>query len=81
MNHSEVFGSSVWVKAAENNICPVIRTVFDIRGRVKSAKLNILGLGTYVFYVNGQSVTDDLFQPINSSLSYSLSPTRNCMER
>ena len=70
MNHNEIFGASLWVKAANSDICPVIRTNFDIKGEVKSAKLNILGLGTYVFFVNGKLGTDDLFQPINSNYEH-----------
>ncbi len=69
MNHNEVFGNAIWVKAVKNdNICPVIRTSFNIpSSTIKSAKLRILGFGTYVFYVNGKTVTTDLFQPLNSN--------------
>lgn len=70
MNHNEVFGSSVWIKAKENDICPVIRTNFNIDCKIKKATLNILGLGTYVFYVNGVRTTEDLFQPINSNYEH-----------
>ncbi len=70
MKHSEVFGGSIWVKAREADICPVIRTNFEISEKVKRATLNILGLGTYVFYVNGKSATTDLFQPINSNYEH-----------
>ena len=70
MNHNEVFGNAVWVKAKETDICPLIRTNFEVTGKVKRATLHILGLGTYVFYVNGKSVTDDLFQPLNSNYEH-----------
>ena len=70
MNHREVFGNSVWVKAKETDICPVIRTNFYITEKVKRATLHILGLGTYVFYVNGKITTTDLFQPINSNYEH-----------
>ena len=70
MKHYEVFGDAVFVKAKELDICPVIRTNFVIRSSVKRATLNILGLGTYVFYVNGKSVTTDLFQPLNSNYEH-----------
>ena len=46
MKHSEVFGSAVWVKARELDVCPVIRTNFRVEGKVKKATLNVLGLGT-----------------------------------
>lgn len=70
MQHSEVFGNAVWVRARELDICPVIRTNFEVTGKIKKATLNILGLGTYVFYVNGKSATDDLFQPLNSNYEH-----------
>ena len=70
MNHNEVFGSAIWVKARENDICPVIRTGFEVNEPVKRATLNILGLGTYVPYVNGKLATTDLFQPINSNYEH-----------
>ncbi len=68
MTHKDVFGSAKWIKAAENDICPVIRTNFVISADdIKSARLNILGFGTYVFYVNGRTATTDLFQPMSSN--------------
>ena len=67
MNHNEIFGNAIWVKASRPDDCPVIRTNFDISKKVTKATLYILGLGTYVFFVNGNSVTDDMFQPINSN--------------
>ena len=70
MNHSEAFGSALWVKARELNVCPVIRTNFEVSGNVRRATLRILGLGTYVFFVNGQRTTTDLFQPINSNYEH-----------
>ena len=70
MKHIEIFGDAIWVKAAESDICPVIRTDFKISGAVKSATLYILGLGTYVSYVNGKAVSTDLFQPINSNYEH-----------
>ena len=70
MNHSQVFGNAIWVKARESDICPVIRTSFEVKGKVSKATLIILGLGTFVPYVNGQSATTDLFQPINSNYEH-----------
>lgn len=70
MNHNDVFSKAIWVRARESEICPVIRTNFQIEGNVESATLNILGLGTYVFYVNGQRTTTDLFQPLNSNFEH-----------
>ena len=70
MNHSQVFGNAIWVKARESDICPVIRTSFEVKGKVSKATLIILGLGTFVPYVNGKSATTDLFQPINSNYEH-----------
>ena len=70
MKQSEVFGGAIWVKPRELDVCPVIRTNFNVVGNVKKAILKILGLGTYVFYVNGKSATTDLFQPINSNYEH-----------
>lgn len=70
MNHNEVFANAVWVKAKEPDICPVIRTNFEAKGNIKRATLHILGLGTYVFFVNGKEVTTDLFQPLNSNFEH-----------
>ena len=70
MDHNEVFAGAIWVKAREADICPVIRTNFEVTSKVKKATLNILGLGTYVFYVNGKLGTEDLFQPINSNYEH-----------
>ncbi len=68
MTHQDAFGSAKWIRARENDICPVIRTNFVISADdIKSAKLNILGFGTYVFYVNGRTATRDLFQPMSSN--------------
>ena len=70
MNQHEAFGGAIWVKTRELDICPVIRTCFSVDTDVKKATLKILGLGTYVFYVNGKSATTDLFQPINSNYEH-----------
>ena len=62
MNQSEVFGTAIWVKTKELDICPVIRTNFEIDCEVKKATLKILGLGTYVFYVNGNEYDAETFK-------------------
>lgn len=67
MNHNEIFGKSVWVKAREDDICPVIRTSFEMNERVLEATLNILGFGTYVPFINGKRVSEDLFQPLSTN--------------
>ena len=70
MKHDEIFGSAIWVKAKDADICPVIRTCFEVEEAVKKATINILGLGTYVPYVNGKLASTDLFQPINSNFEH-----------
>lgn len=70
MNHKEIFRNAIWVKADTADVSPVIRTSFNVDSTVRRATLNILGLGTYVFYVNGKLGTDDLFQPINSNYEH-----------
>ena len=70
MKQNEVFDGAIWVQARELDVCPVIRTNFEVKGNVKKATLNILGLGTYVFFVNGKRTTTDLFQPINSNYEH-----------
>ena len=70
MNQWEIFNNAVWVSAAGNNICPVIRTAFTVDKKINKATLNILGFGTYVFYVNGKKVTEDIFQPMSSNFEH-----------
>ena len=70
MKHDEIFGKAQWVRAEDNSICPVIRTSFDVNSNLKKATLRILGLGTYVFYVNARLGTEDLFQPLNSNFEH-----------
>ncbi len=68
MNHEQIFADALWVKAPIDGAYPVIRTSFVLPDvSIRSASINILGLGTYVFYVNGKPGTDDLFQPLNSN--------------
>ncbi len=68
MKHYDVFGNAVWVKANTGRVSPIIRTSFVLpEKKILSASINILGLGTYVFYVNGRLGSEDLFQPLNSN--------------
>ncbi len=80
MNQNQVFRDAIWVKARENDICPIIRTSFEISEKVQRATLNILGFGTFIPYVNGKLATDDLFQPINSNYEYRDFPKGEVME-
>ena len=70
MKHNEVFENAIWVTTDLGDISPVIRTNFDITAKVKRATLNILGFGTYIFYVNGRLGSDDLFQPLSTNFEH-----------
>ena len=65
MNFIEMFGNAKWISAADDSICPIMRKNFDVKG-IRSAEIRILGLGTFVFYVNGKRGTEDLFLPLVS---------------
>lgn len=67
MKQSEIFGEAKWIGASEDNLAGgmIIRKGFDI-GAVKSATLYVIGLGTFVCYMNGKRVSDDLFLPLNA---------------
>ena len=66
MEFSEVFGDAKWIMADSTQIFPVIRKNFEVLGNIKSAKIDIVGFGAFVFYVNGKLGTEDLFLPLNS---------------
>ena len=70
MNHFEVFGNALWIGMEEQDIFPLFRKNFTARDGVKDAEITLMGLGTYVFYVNGRLGTEDLFQPINSNYEH-----------
>ena len=62
---SEAFGDAKWIMA-EKDAFPVIRKNFEIKSEILLAEIDILGFGTFVFYVNGKPGTEDLFLPLNS---------------
>lgn len=66
MKFSEVFGDAKWIMADSPETFPVIRKNFEISGEVKKASIDIVGFGTFVFYLNGKLGTEDLFLPLNS---------------
>lgn len=69
MNFFEIFGNASWIAAENENICPVIRKNFDVKG-LRAAEIRILGLGAFVFYINGQLGTEDLFLPLVSDFEH-----------
>ena len=63
-----VFEKSKWITKAWQQYTvtsvdpplPILRKKFVLRHEVKSAILNICGLGFGVYYINGKRVTDDV---------------------
>ena len=69
MKFFEIFGNASWIAAENENICPVIRKNFDVKG-LRAAEIRILGLGAFVFYINGQLGTENLFLPLVSDFEH-----------
>lgn len=69
MTQNEMFGSAIWItdeKAIMNTSQPsIIRDRFTV-GKVKSAKIRVVGLGIFYCYINGQRVGEDYFLPFNT---------------
>lgn len=67
MKQSDIFGAAKWIGADVDNIEGglIIRRGFELSGGER-ATLAVIGLGTFVCYVNGRRVSDDLFLPLNS---------------
>lgn len=54
-----------WIAATEAEQAPCIEKKFSV-GKVRSAILDITGLGYFYAEINGKNVTDDLFNPVFS---------------
>lgn len=54
-----------WIAATEAEQAPCIEKKFSL-GKVRSAILDITGLGYFLAEINGKAVTDDLFNPVFS---------------
>ena len=69
MNQEEIFGNGLWVTAPHcekrSEGAYILRSRFDV-GRIKSAKLYVLGLGFFHCYINGVRVGEDEFLPLNT---------------
>ena len=65
MRHEDFFGSAKWIEASDVVNMPLFRKSFDA-GKVKNAKLNIIGLGVFVAFMNGKRISNDLFVPLNT---------------
>lgn len=67
MKQSDIFGGAKWISADVDNLCGgmLIRKSANLSGN-ESVKLYVIGLGTFVCYMNGTRVGNDLFLPLNS---------------
>lgn len=66
MTQQEMFGGAKWIGSPEETDGAIfIRKSFDCRDIV-SAKLTVIGFGTFVAYMNGKRISDDYFLPLNS---------------
>ena len=67
MKQSEIFGKAKWISASENDLVGgmIIRKSIELAGN-ESARLYVIGLGTFVCYMNGTRVGNDLFLPLNA---------------
>ena len=74
MQFNEIFGSAQWICAGEPEICPIFRKSFELENVPSQAELTILGFGGFVFFVNGQRTTEDLFLPLSSEFEPRLMP-------
>lgn len=60
MNFNSIFKNAKWVTPSENNSSPFIRDSFFAEN-VKKAEISVCGLGFYYLYLNGKTVSEDLF--------------------
>ena len=65
MKHEDFFGQAKWLEAEDVVRMPIFRKTFET-GKVKKATINIIGLGTFVGFLNGKRISQDLFAPLNS---------------
>lgn len=65
MTQEEIFGKAQWIEADESIQIPVFRKVFTT-GKVKTARINIVGLGVFALFLNEKRVGEDLMVPVVS---------------
>ena len=80
MKFSEVFGNAIWIGAPDDVKIPCFRRNFNISSPVKKAEITILGLGTYIFYINGKRGTEDLLLPLFSDFEHRDFPSGEILE-
>lgn len=67
MKQIEMFGEAKWIEANGKDVGSsiLIRRTFEAR-EGERAKITLIGLGTFVLYVNGKRVSEEYFMPLNS---------------
>ena len=67
MTQESFFKNAKWVGAPERTpeTFSVLRSSFEVNG-VKKAMLNVLGLGFFKCYINGECINPDTFLPVSS---------------
>ncbi len=65
MKHAEVFGKAKWMEAPMAPEAPLFRKKVTFNG-LEKAEINIIGLGVFHLYINGQLVGDELYAPLHS---------------
>ena len=71
MRQAEMFGQAIWIGAKEADVeengvgSIVIRRSFEAQ-KGETAKIRLIGLGTFELYVNGNRVSEEYFLPLNS---------------
>lgn len=66
MNLKEVFGNAKWIGAEKKESFPLVRSSFSLKSVPESVKINIVGFGTYLLYINGKRVSEEYYLPLNS---------------
>lgn len=66
MRFDQMFEGARWIGTRESDLFPVFRRAFSVRRGLARARIRILGFGSYRFFINGVSGTDQLYLPLNS---------------
>lgn len=67
MTQEQMFSKAAWVgqKVPQKEYFGILRGSFSVKS-AKKATLRVLGMGYFQCYINGKSVSEDLFLPLNS---------------
>ena len=67
MKKEQLFGNAKWIAASVDNIdCGIVIRRAFLTEDLESARLRVIGFGTFVAYMNGERISDDYFLPLNS---------------